>query len=177
MNQANQVPALHQSGSVFTTPLRIVLATTAAMWLGALDAQASGPLVPRGVSEIRFRDIFRAPVGPAGLELSDSLCRADGLAVRLVGYMVQQAHAPTGRFLLTPYPVQMSEHAGDASENLPLATVAVYLDPSQSEWAVPFERGLVAVSGVMAVGRHEGPDGRVCWVRVQLDAGAARGLS
>ena len=60
MNQANQIPVLHESGSVFTTPLRIVLATTAAMWLGALNAQASGPLVPRGASYNQAKP-FSAP--------------------------------------------------------------------------------------------------------------------
>lgn len=177
MNKPKQPPVLTDARSVFTTPLRIVLATTAAMWLGALHAQVPAPLAGRSASEIRFRDFFRAPVGPAGLEISDALRRADGSSVRLVGYMVQQENPPLGRFLLTPRPVQMSQHADGEADDLPPATVAVYLDPGQRDWVVPYVRGLVAVSGLLAVGRHEESDGRVSWVRLQLDADAARGMS
>jgi hypothetical protein len=91
--------------------------------------------------------------------------------------MVQQESAPLGRFLLTPRPVQMSQHADGEADDLPPATVAVYLDPSQKDWEVPYVRGLVAVSGVLAVGRHEELDGRVSWVRLQLDTDATRSMS
>ncbi len=177
MTKPKHLTAPLQERCVFTTPLRIVLATTAAMWLGALQAQVSGPPVPRSASEIRFRDFFRAPVGQAGLEISDSLRNADGSVVRLVGYKVQQENAPPGRFLLTPGPVQMRHHANGEADDLPPATVAVYLDPGQRDWVVPHALGLVAVSGVLTVGRHEESDGRVSWVRLQLDADAANGMS
>jgi hypothetical protein len=38
-------------------------------------------------------------------------------------------------------------------------------------------RGLVAVSGTLGVARHEAPDGRVSWVRLQLGPDAARSMS
>ena len=71
----------------------------------------------------------------------------------------------------------MSQHADGEADDLPPATVTVYLDPSQKDWMVPYVRGLVAVSGVLTVGRHEESDGRVSWVRLQLDTDAARGMS
>ena len=67
-------------------------------------------------------------------------------------------------------PVDPPHEAACVDSHLPPATVAVYLDPSQKDWVVPYVRGLVAVSGVMAVGRHEETDGRVSWVRLQLEA-------
>jgi hypothetical protein len=176
-NNSRQAGVLNEPKITFTTPPRIVLATTAALWMGGLQAQSPVPPTVRGASEIRFRDFFRAPVGPAGLEISDTLRRADGSAVRLVGYMVQQERAPAGRFLLTPRPVQMSQHADGEADDLPPAAVAVYLDPSQKDWVVPHVRGLVAVSGVLAVGRHEEQDGRVSWVRLQLAADGARSMA
>ena len=127
--------------------------------------------------ELRFKDFFRTPIGPRGLEIGDRLHRADGQAVALTGYMVQQETSAVGHFMLTPRPVQMSEHADGDADDLPPATVLVYLDAAQKDWVVPYARGLVSLTGVLAVGRHEGPDGRIAWVRLQLGPDAARGMS
>ena len=152
----------------FTTPLRLLLATTAAFWMGAAQPQEAMTRVAHQVTELRFRDFFRLPVGPTGLDISDTLRQADGQTVRLVGYMVQQESPAAGRFMLTPRPVQMCEHADGEADDLPPATVRVYLDPEQRDWAVPHVRGLVAVSGRLRVSRVEEQDGRVSWVRLQL---------
>ena len=164
-----------QSG--FTTPLRLLLATTAAFWMGAAQPQEVATRVARQVTELRFRDFFRPPVGPTGLDISDTLRQADGQTVRLVGYMVQQESPAAGRFMLAPRPVQMSEHADGEADDLPPATVTVYLDPEQRDWAVPHVRGLVAVSGRLSVSRLEEQDGRVSWVRLQLEPDSVRSMS
>jgi hypothetical protein len=91
--------------------------------------------------------------------------------------MVQQEEAAPGRFMLTPRPVQMSEHADGAADDLPPATVMVYLDPSQQDWVVPHVHGLISVSGVLKVGRHEETDGRVSWVRLQLEPQAVQSVT
>ena len=167
--------ASHRSG--LTTPQRLLLATTAAMWMGAAQPQVVATKVARNVSELRFRDFFHMPVGQTGLEVSDTLRRADGQVVRLVGYMVQQESPAAGRFMLTARPVRMSEHADGEADDLPPAMVIVCLDASQQDWVVPHVRGLVAVSGKLSVGRREEGDGRVSWVRLQLDPDATRGMS
>ena len=164
-----------QSG--FTTPLRLLLATTAAFWMGAAQPQEVATRVTRQVTELRFREFFRLPVGPTGLDFSDTLRQADGQTVRLVGYMVQQENPVPGRFMLTPRPVQMSEHADGEADDLPPAMVMVYLDPAQRDWAVPHVRGLVSVSGRLSVSRVEELDGRVSWVRLQLDPDSVRSMS
>jgi len=159
------------------TPLRLLLATTAALWMGAAQAQ-SVPVAPtRQPAELRFRDFYRMPVGSGGLEISDTLRRVDGQSVRLVGYMVLQERPALGQFMLTPRPVQTSEHADGEADDLPPATVVVYLDPTQRDWVVPHVRGLVAVSGRLSLGRLEEPGGRVSWVRLQLDSEATRGMT
>ncbi len=163
--------------SSFTTPLRLLLATTAAFWMGAAQPQAISTKVARQGTELRFRDFFSMPIGPAGLEISPALARADGQLVRLVGYMVQHESPVPGLFMLTPRPVQLSEHADGDADDLPPATVAVYLDPSQRDWAVPHVRGLVSVTGTLLVGRHEAADGRVSWVRLQMDSESARSMN
>ncbi len=172
-----RVPFSSLGRSSFTTPLRLLLATTAAFWMGAAQPQVTANVANRNATELRFRDFFRTPVGARGLEISDTLRQADGQNVRLVGYMVQQETPAAGRFMLTPRPVQMSEQADGDADDLPPATVLVYLDPSQRDWAVPHVRGLVSVSGVLQVGRFEEGDGRVSWVRLQLDAEATRGMN
>ena len=164
-----------QSG--FTTPLRLLLATTAAFWMGAAQPNETAIRLARHATELRFRDFFRLPVGPTGLDISDTLRQADGQTVRLVGYMVQQDSPAPGRFMIAPRPVQVSGQANGEADDLPPANVVVYLDPQQRDWAVPHVRGLVAVSGRLTVSRLEEADGRVSWVRMQLGSDPVRGMN
>lgn len=132
---------------------------------------------PRTEIALRLQDFFQTPVGAKGLIISDTLQRAKGQRVRLIGYVVQQEVATLGRFLLTPRPVQMSQHADGEADDLPPATVLVRLDASQQDWAVAHARGLVEVTGTLDVGRLEESDGRVSWFRLQLDPQAVRAMS
>jgi len=122
-------------------------------------------------------EFFRTPIGPRGLEMSEALLQANGQTVRLVGYMVQQETPALGRFMLTPRPVQMSEHADGDADDLPPATVMVYLDASQQQFAIPHVRGLIEIRGLLQVGRYEEADGRVSWVRLQLSPESTRGMN
>jgi hypothetical protein len=129
------------------------------------------------VIELRFADFFRTPIGPKGLEITDKLQQAHGQQVRLVGYLVQQEMPVPGRFMFTARPVQMSEHADGEADDLPPATVTVYLDAQHKDWLVPHVRGLVALQGVLSVGRSQASDGRVSWVQLQLGPDAARHMN
>ena len=100
--------------------------------------------------------------------MSDALRAAHGRPVRLVGYMVAQEQPMVGRFLLTPRPVRMSEHADGEADDLPPATVSVLLDASQHDRIVPHQSGLIALTGQLEVGRLEDLSGRVSWVRLVL---------
>jgi hypothetical protein len=122
-------------------------------------------------------EFFQFPVGPKGLQISSSLREAQGKRVSMQGYVVQQEVAAPGQFLLTPRPVQMSQHADGEADDLPPSTVAVSLPAEQQDWIVAYTRGLVEVVGVLDVGRQEGPDGRVTWVRLQLDSEATRRMN
>jgi hypothetical protein len=160
-----------------TTPLRVILATTAALWMGSAFPQTPAQETTRAPTELRFKDFFRSPQGPKGLEMSKTLLSADGQTIRITGYMVQNERPPLGRFMLTPRPVQMSEHADGDADDLPAAMVTVYLDESQKDYVVPHMMGLVEVSGRLSVGRFEETDGRVSWVRMQLAPEATRGMN
>ena len=126
--------------------------------------------------ELIFKEFFNQPVGSKGLEMSSKLSSSDGQRVRITGYMVQQEVPHLGRFMLSPRPVQMSEHADGEADDLPAALVTVYLDDEQKDWLVPYTRGLIAISGQLSVGRLEENDGRVSWVRLMLPAQATRSM-
>ncbi len=166
--------ASHKSG--FASPLRLLLATTAVLWMGAAQAQIGGNAASQKAA-LRFKDFFDNPVGPGGLVISNTLRGADGQVVRLVGYMVQQEHPMPGRFLLAQRPVQMSEHADGEADDLPPATALIRLDPGQQDWLVPHVRGLVSVSGTLRVGRDEALDGRVSWVQLQMEPDATHSMN
>jgi hypothetical protein len=127
--------------------------------------------------DLAFREFYQQPQGPRGPQITDTLRRADGQTVRLTGFMVQQEVPQPGRFMLSPRPVQMSEHADGDADDLPLALATVYLDPEQQDWVVPYTRGLIALTGTLEVGRFEEVDGRVSWVRLRLPAQATRGMN
>lgn len=172
-----RLPSAAGGNTGLIAPLHVLLAMAAACYIGVAQAQTpvSAPL--RDSFELRFRDLFATPVGPAGLELSDVLRQADGHTVRLVGYMVRREVPVLGGFLLTPRPVALSEHADGDADDLPPATVVIHLDASQRDWVVPHVRGLISVSGRLSVGRLEEPDGRISWIRLQLDPDAARSMN
>ena len=158
----------------------------AALWLCAvllaalaLPASAQEPTVPAapGTPLLRFADFFKLPMGSQGAEMTPALLHADGQVVRLTGYMVQQERPALGHFMLTPRPVRMSEHADGDADDLPAAWAMVYLDPEQQDFAIPYQRGLMELSGVLSVGRLEEQDGRVSWVRLQLGSNATRGMN
>lgn len=118
---------------------------------------------------LKFSAFFKQPVGPRGLELAEALRAADGREVQLVGYMVAQESPQPGRFLLTPRPVRMSEHADGDADDLPPHAVTVLLDASQRERLVAHQAGLLSLTGRLSVGRFEDPEtGRVSWLRLQL---------
>lgn len=121
-------------------------------------------------SDIKFRDFFNHPIGRQGLQMTDRLKAADGQRVRLTGYMVSQEVVPTGRFFLTPLPVQMSQHADGEADDLPPSTVTVFMPPRDRAMPIVYNPGLMQLTGVLQVGRLELEDGRVSWVQLLLDA-------
>lgn len=142
---------------------------------GTACAQATAG-VAEGPPTLQFKDFYKQPAGPKGLELGAALLAQNGRRVQVTGYMVQQEIATPGQFLLAPRPVQMSEHADGEADDLPAALVLVTLAPDQQTWVVPHLRGLIQIHGVLTVGRQEARDGRISWVQVQLDPDATRSM-
>lgn len=117
---------------------------------------------------LAFGDFFAQPIGPRGLTPKPELLAAVGREVRLVGFMVQREHAQPGRFLLTPRPVTMAEHADGEADDLPAATVTVLLDASQASRIVAHQPSPLALTGRLEYGPVEDETGRISWLRLRL---------
>ena len=131
---------------------------------------------PAGVTELKFREVFKLPVGPKGLEPTDKLSALDGKRVRLVGYMVRQDPPPKGTFLLAPLPVQIGDEDESLADDLPPTALRVDLGKSR-DLAVPLLTGLIQVTGTLHVGMRADPaTGRSTPAQLVLDAAPERAL-
>ncbi len=124
---------------------------------------------PAGVTDLRFRDFYRMPVGPKGLEPSQQLVALNGKKVRMVGFMVHQEQPIANRFILAHLPVSMSEDEDGLADDLPPNVVFVYVQHSP-ERSLTHLSGLLQFSGTLSVGPQEEVDGRVSNVRLLLDS-------
>ena len=118
--------------------------------------------------ELSFSDFFAQPIGPRGLQPTARLQAAAGQQVRLTGFMVQREQPQAGRFLLTPRPVAMAEHADGEADDLPASTVTVLLPDAQRARFVAHQTGPQTLTGRLEYGPAEDDSGRVSWVRLHL---------
>lgn len=143
-------------------------------FLAVLAAVGCVQAVPAAAQPLTlaFTDFFAQPVGPRGLVPTAALKAAVGREVQLTGFMVRREQPQAGRFLLTPRPVTMAEHADGEADDLPAATVTVVLDPAQQDRLVAFQPGPLTLTGRLAYGPAEDASGRVSWLRLHLPPNA-----
>jgi hypothetical protein len=139
----------------------------AANRLFATRSSTKVPALPSGVSELKFRDFFVNPVGPAGLALTEKVKDLEGKRVRILGYMVQKENKCPGTFLLTPLPVQLHEEHYGLADDLPAATLFVF-DAANRDKYVKYTPNLLRVTGILSLGNREESDGRISVVRLTL---------
>lgn len=131
---------------------------------------------PAGVTELKFRDLFKLPVGPKGLEPTDKLLGLDGKRVRLVGYMVQQEPPVPGHFMLSPLPVVAGDADDAWADDIPASAIFVKL-PKSPDLVVPPMAGLIQLTGTLHVGLRDIPAaGRVAPAVLELDGAPERVL-
>lgn len=143
---------------------------------GAAAVYALLPAPPPGVAELRFSEMFERPVGPRGLRASGQLLALDGKPVRIVGYMAAAGLPTAGRLVLTPLPVELGDEDEHLADDLPPNVVFVHLSGPAAEQVLPNYHGLLHLTGRLAVGPVEEPDGHVSTVRLLLDPGASAAL-
>ena len=121
-----------------------------------------------GVRDLKFRELFRLPVGPRGLELAPGVQALAGQRVRMVGYMANQdagTGAP-GTFILAPLPVLLSDEDEALADDLPPTAVHVHMPPSHATRSLPHMAGLLAVTGTLEFGSRAEADGRRSTIRI-----------
>lgn len=141
--------------------LSALVAAPALLFLPASHA-AEAPLA------LGFGDFFVQPIGARGLTPTPRLLAAVGREVQLVGFMVHREQAQPGRFLLTPRPLSMAEHADGEADDLPAATVTVLLAEGQGARVVTHQPGPLALTGWLEYGPVEDETGRISWLRLRL---------
>jgi hypothetical protein len=127
------------------------------------------PLPPPGVSDLRFGEFFRLPVGRMGLEPSARLTSLSGQRVRVLGYVVGEEEPTPGVFMLTANPVTLAEVADGPADDLPPATLYVHLAPADASKVVAHRPGLLVLNGVLELGNKQEPNGRTSFARLRLD--------
>lgn len=136
----------------------------------ALLVEKALPPPPRGVEELRFRDVFKSPVGAYGLEATERLLSLDGKRVRIVGYMVRQAEGGAGAFALSPLPLTLGDADEGLADDLPPSALLVQM-PAQAGLRPDHLSGLIQLTGRLRVGRAESAalPGRVFPATLELD--------
>ena len=150
------------------------------------------PPLAEGVTDLRFNEFFEKP-GDYGLEYTAKIKSLDSKKVRLLGFMVNRcAHSP-GLFLLTSMPVTTHEHEMGLADDLPIATVHVFMPaspviagdsprtrrmgvvPAEHKYGealpgtVPWTPGLLLLTGTLRTGTRDEADGRISTARLELD--------
>lgn len=141
----------------------------------SLAVEGELPPPSPGVTDLKFRELFKLPIGPNGLEPTEKLLSLDGKPVRLVGYMVMQEEPTPGVFMLSPLPVSLGDQDEALADDLPASVIFVHVEAGDAQ-VKPYIPGLLKLTGILGVGNRVEADGRVSAVRLQLDPALAQDL-
>jgi hypothetical protein len=140
---------------------RVLVALSVALLAGSAAAAAAEPAV-----RLEFREFYRQPVGPLGLEPSPRLLALAGHRVQLEGYIVETQQPVAGLLLFAPLPVQLAEADDGPADDLPGSTVFVHLPPPDAARVPAYQPGRWQVVGTLELGGREEPNGRISYVRL-----------
>jgi hypothetical protein len=129
---------------------------------------------PQGVTDIKFRDFFKMPIGKRGLELNDTFLKLDGKRVRILGYMAKAESPTSGMFVLSSLPVELGDEDESLSDDLPANSIFVHTDPKK--FVVPHITGLISLIGTLSIGSQLEADGHVSMARLILDSDISMAL-
>jgi hypothetical protein len=147
------------------------LGAAALLWLCLVPGQVVWADTAAPVPDLRFADFFKLPVGPRGLEAGSKLLALNGQTVRIVGYMARQdgETAVPGLFILAPLPVTLGDEDESFADDLPASVLYVHLTAAEHQGYVQHMPGLLAVRGRLELGPQAETDGRISFVRMQME--------
>jgi hypothetical protein len=119
------------------------------------------------VSDLKFNEFYKMPVGPKGLELTPKLISLIGKKVSIAGYMAKAEPAIPGLFVLSPIPVEMGDDDEKLVDDFPPNVIFVHTNDHQL--AVPHIDGQINLTGILEVGSFDEVDGHVSTFRLELD--------
>ena len=122
---------------------------------------------PVGVTDIKFHDFFKMPIGKRGLELNDKFLGLNGQRVRILGYMAKAESPASGMFVLSSLPVELGDEDESLSDDLPANAIFVHTNPNK--FVVPYITGLINLVGTLNIGSQLESDGHVSMARLILD--------
>ena len=83
--------------------------------------------------------------------------------------MARQDVPSSGIVILVPLPVTLGDEDESFSDDLPATALYVHLAEGNRSRGVPWMPGLLSFTGVLQVGAMSEVDGRMSFVRLQLD--------
>jgi hypothetical protein len=125
------------------------------------------PPLPEGVTELRFNEFYKMPVGPRGLEPTEKLLSLRGKRVRLLGHMANMRLRNNRQMIFAPVPLKAQPMEYGQADDIPAAHVLVRVPGSTAE-PVPYTPGLLLLTGTLSVGGRSF-DGENAFVRLLLD--------
>jgi hypothetical protein len=120
-----------------------------------------------GVTDLRFNELFKMPVGPKGFELTSKAQSLAGKKVRLVGYMIKAEPPTPGMFVLSPVQEEMGDEDEKMVDDFPPNVIFVHL--SDPKMTIPNIEGLIKLTGTLQIGSFNEADEHVSTFRLILD--------
>jgi hypothetical protein len=126
------------------------------------------PPLPEGVTELRFDEFYKTPVGPRGLEPTEKLLSLSGSRVRILGFMANIRLRNNRQMIFAPVPLQAQPLEYGKADDIPAAHMLVRVPGNPAE-PLPHTPGPMLLTGVLSVGSRS-LDGENTFVRLLLDA-------
>ncbi len=120
-------------------------------------------------TELSFREFYKLPIGPNGLEPTSKLLSLKDKRVHIKGFMVKAEEPVAGIFMVTLVPVNIPEKEDGPSDDLPGATVFVHMPAEDTAKILAYRPGMWDLVGTLQLGAKEESNGRISYVRLLLD--------
>jgi hypothetical protein len=142
---------------------------SAALCLAGALAISPGAHAHPDAAPLRFADFFKRPIGPRGLEPTDTLMALSGSRVRLTGF-VAQGHGEVP-LILAPLPATLPDEHEALADDLPPSIAHVHGDQGAVRDASKrCNNGPIEVTGMLSTGPVNEADGRISFVRIHAEA-------